>query len=304
MKGMRSGDRAWLNGCFVPRESLSIPVGDCGFVLGATVTEQLRTFGGELFLPKIHGERLSESLGVVGIHLDFSICDVMNAAADVARSNYAQMAGGDLGVSIFVTPGNFPSQYEGEASQSRVAVHSFPLAFGLWRNAYVSGVSLQSVSIQQIPEASWPIRVKHRSRMHYYLADHEANKKESGARAVLCHSDGRVSETSTSNIAIVHNGRVITPPSSDALSGVSLGFTRSLAISEGIRWEEHSLLMSDLLRADEVLLTSTPSCILPVKSIDGFLIADGQPGRVFHQLLRAWNTSVGMDIVNQAQRAQ
>ncbi len=304
MKGMRSGDRAWLNGHFVPRESLAIPVGDSGFVFGATVTEQLRTFGGELFLPKIHGERLSESLGVVGIHLEFSIDDVMNAAAEVAHLNYDQIDGGDLGVSIFVTPGNLPAQHEGEASQPRVAVHSFPLAFSLWRNAYVSGVTLQSVSIQQIPEESWPIRVKHRSRLHYYLADHEANRKATGSRAVLCHPDGRVSETSTSNIAIVRDGGVVTPPPTDALSGVSLGFTRRLAMAEGIRWKEQSLSMRDLLKADEIFLTSTPSCILPVTRVDDVLIANGQPGRIFRQLLGAWSTSVGIDIVNQDHSTQ
>ena len=55
---------AWLDGRFLSRGDLSLPVGDAGFVLGATVTEQLRTFRGELFLPDDHGRRLDESLAV------------------------------------------------------------------------------------------------------------------------------------------------------------------------------------------------------------------------------------------------
>ena len=53
------GELAWLDGRSIPRGDLALPVGDGGFVLGATVTEQLRTFGGTLFLPDDHGRRLA-----------------------------------------------------------------------------------------------------------------------------------------------------------------------------------------------------------------------------------------------------
>ncbi len=40
---------AYLNGALIPASQAVLPVYDTGFVQGATVTEQLRTFGGELF---------------------------------------------------------------------------------------------------------------------------------------------------------------------------------------------------------------------------------------------------------------
>ncbi|NBP81852.1 TetR family transcriptional regulator, partial [bacterium] len=60
---------AWMNGRFLPAAELSLPVGDAGFVLGATVTEQLRTFRGRLFRPHAHSKRLHESLVITGIDL-------------------------------------------------------------------------------------------------------------------------------------------------------------------------------------------------------------------------------------------
>jgi branched-chain amino acid aminotransferase len=301
VKGMRAGDQAWLNGRFLPRESLTLPVGDAGFVLGATVIEQMRTFRGELFLPGPHRDRLANSLAAVGIDPGLPLDDVMAAAAEVARTNHAHVGAGDLGVVIFVTPGDQPSQHEGMRGPPLVAVHSFPLAFSLWADAYEAGVSLRSVAVRQVPGASWPIHAKVRSRLHYFLADREAHDAEPGARAVVCHADGRVSETSTANIAIVRNGAVVSPPPADALPGVSLGFARHLAADAGIDWNEQSLTMSDLATADEILLTSTPSCILPAARLDGRAVAVGPPGPVFYRLLAAWNQAVGIDIAGQAQ---
>jgi branched-chain amino acid aminotransferase len=189
-----------------------------------------------------------------------------------------------------------------------VAVHSFPLAFSLWADAYEAGVSLRSVAVPQVPAACWPIHAKVRSRLHYFLADREAHAAEAGSRAVVCHADGRVSETSTANIAIVRDGRIVSPPPADALPGVSLGFARQLAATAGIGWAEQSLTMADLATADEILLTSTPSCCLPATWVDGKAVGQrrfheaGRPGPVYRQLLAAWSKAVSVDIAGQACR--
>jgi branched-chain amino acid aminotransferase len=306
VKGFRPGDRAWLNGSVIPRESLHLPVGDTGFVLGATVTEQFRTFRGELFLPEPHRDRLAGSLAAVGIDPGFPLDELLAAAAEIARHNHRHVAddaapiGGDLGLVIFVTPGAQAAQHEGHGGSPLVAIHSFPLAFALWVDAYSSGASLRSVSVRQVPAECWPVHAKVRSRLHYFLADREAHAIEPGARAVVCHADGRVSETSTANIAIVREGTILTPPPADALAGVSLGFARRLAEAAGIPWAERSLAVADLVAADEILLASTPSCILPACRFDGVSVGGGTPGPFFQRLLAAWSREVGLDIAAQA----
>lgn len=295
------GDLAWLDGVMIPRRELSIPVGDAGFVLGATVTEQLRTFAGRLFLPDRHAARFRESLRITGIDLPAGVEPAFAAAREVAAHNHASgPAGGDLGVVIFATPGDLPAQHGGRRSRPRVAVHTFPLAFTLWARAYDEGVALRSVPIAQVPAASWPLALKCRSRMHYHLADQAAAASEPGARAILCHADGRVSETSTANLAIVRQGTIITPPSTDSLGGISLDYAAELARGLGFAWREQSLTLADLAAADEALLTSTPSCLLPVARLDGRPIGTGRPGAMFRRLLAAWSAHVGLDIARQA----
>ena len=79
---------AWQDGTFLPRDQFSIAPGDAGFVLGATVTEQLRTIGGELFLPDDHAERLANSLHEVGVHPDETMQSIFSAANQVASHNH------------------------------------------------------------------------------------------------------------------------------------------------------------------------------------------------------------------------
>ena len=161
----------------------------------------------------------------------------------------------------------------------------------------------RSVSIRQIPEASWPLALKCRSRMHYHLADREADTSERGSRAVLCHADGRVSETSTANIAIVQQTAILAPLPADALRGVSLHYLKQLAEAAGIAWRETSLREDDLAAADEILLTSTPNCLLPATRFDGRPVGSGRPGPVFRSLLARWSETVGLDIAAQARAA-
>jgi len=302
------GGWAWVDGRFVPADDLAVPVGDAGFVLGATVTEQLRTFRGRLFLPEPHLRRLAESLAILGLDPGRPLDAIASAAAEVAARNHPLLASSrpdaplppDLGVVIFVTPGDLPAQHEGRGGPPRVVVHSFPLAFRSWAAAYDVGVSLRSVSVRQVPEACWPIRAKVRSRLHYFLADREAQAAEPGARAVLAHADGRISETSTANIATVSRGTVTSPPPADALEGVSLGHARLLAARLGIPWREASLTAADLAAADEILLTSTPNCILPATRFDGGPVGVGRPGAVYRAILDAWSADTGLDIAAQA----
>ncbi len=300
----RFAELAWLDGRSIPRGELLLPVGDAGFVLGSTVTEQLRTFSGRLFLPELHLARFRDSLAVAGIDPGFPLDVIFAAAATVARHNHALgRPESDLGVIIFATPGDQPSQHEGRAGSPRVAIHTFPLAFRMWARCYEEGMSLRSVSIRQVPEACWPLSLKCRSRMHYHLADREADAAERGARAILCHADGRVSETSTANIAIVREGTILSPPPADALRGVSLHYVRQLAEGLGIHWREASLCVEDLAGADEVLLASTPNCLLPATRLDGRPVGAGRPGRVQRKLLESWSRSIGLDVARQAQTA-
>jgi branched-chain amino acid aminotransferase len=86
------------------------------------------------------------------------------------------------------------------------------------------------------------------------------------------------------------------------LHGISLSVVVELAQQLGIPSNERDLSTDDVASADEVLLTSTPMCLLPATRFNGRPIGAGEPGPIFHHLLKAWSDLAGLDIAGQAER--
>jgi len=295
---------AFLNGRWVSASQLAVSAVDAGFVLGATVAEQLRTFGGELFRLDEHLARLEHSLQIVGIDPGMTRRELAQTAAELVGRNHALLApGDDLGLSIFVTPGIYPAYAEAGSGGPTVALHTYPLPFRLWAEKYEAGQSLVTTPYCQVPPECWPAVLKCRSRMHYYLADRHAAGVEPGARALLLDRDGRVIEASTANV-LIHRADegLLSPPPARILPGISLAVVGELARDLAIPMAERELTPDDLAAADEVLLSSTPFCLLPVTRFNGRKIGGGRPGPVFTKLLRAWAERVGVEPAEQARR--
>ena len=295
--------QAYLNGRFLPASAAAIPVTDAGFVLGATVAEQVRTFAGKLFRLDDHLARLDGSLRLVGVDPGIRREDLAGIARELVARNYPLLApGDDLGLSIFVTPGPYAA-YSSEPAEPTVCLHTYLLPFRLWADKYRTGQALVTTDVEQVSPKSWPPSLKCRSRMHYYLADQKAATVEPGARALLLDRDGWVVEASTANLMIfTGNDGLLTPPRGKVLEGISLREVDELAGKLGIPTGQRDLTPSDVASAGEALLTSTPMCLLPVTRLDGRPIGDGRPGEIFGRLLAAWNEAVGIDIAAQAER--
>ncbi len=304
---------AYLNGRILPASQLAVSPVDTGFLQGAAVAEQLRTFAGKLFCLDEHFARLERSLQIAEIEPPQTRAELAATAEElVARNRRLLDPADDLGLSIFITPGLHPAYAapgldpEGvgrDLGEPTVCLHTYPLPFAQWAQKYHTGQSLVTTGVEQVPAACWPPALKCRSRMHYYLADRKAAKIEAGARALLLDRDGWVTETSTANILVYSSGQgLVSPPQETVLSGISLGAIARLARQLGIPLSYRRLSPADVAGAEEVLLSSTPWCLLPMTRFNGRPIRSGVPGPVFGRLLAAWGETVGVDIAGQAQR--
>ncbi len=295
--------QAYLNGRFVEASQAVVSVVDGGFVQGTTVAEQLRTFGGKLFRLSAHVERLFRCLEVVGVDPGLARQEMAQVATQLAADNHKLLApGDDLGLAVLVTPGTYPAMAPGKPEGPTVCMHTYPLRFDLWAGTYQRGQSLSTTDVAQVPSACWPSELKCRSRMHYYLADRQAHARWPGSRAVMLDHEGHVTETTTSNVVVWEaTTGLVTPPRHKILPGISLAVLCELAAGLGVAVVERDLWPDDLLAADEVFLTGTSTCILPVVALGGQAIGGGRPGPMFGRLKSAWNALVGLDIVQQAQ---
>ncbi|MGA2796625.1 MAG: aminotransferase class IV [Thermoguttaceae bacterium] len=296
--------QAYLNGDWIPDSSAAVSVTDAGFVLGVTVAEQLRTFSGRIFRLEDHLDRLEHSLRVIGVDPGLNRRQWIAIACELVERNSPFLTpGDDWGLSIFVTPGIYRIYGPAEHSRPTIGLHTYPLPFHLWAEKYRGGQALVTTPIRQVAGECWPPDVKCRSRMHYYLADRMATEKDPGARAILLDQEGYVSETSTANVLIYRKGDgLISPPWEKILHGISLAVTIEIAGSLGIPCQNRDLRVEDLALADEIILTSTPMCMLPVTRLNGRPISGGSPGEITQKLLAAWGTTAGLDIQGQAER--
>lgn len=289
--------QAYLNGSLIAARALSVSATDPGFVMGVTVSEQIRTFHHKLFRADDHFARLNGSLQLIGITT--VNLDDLRATADqlVARNSRDLNADDDLGLTIFVTPGE-------SADQPTVGMFTRPLPFRNWKDKYSQGDHLVITSVRQVPSSCWPAELKCRSRMHYYLADQEAKRTRPDARAILLDQDGFVAEASTASLLIYRQDEgLIGPPRNKVLPGISVLMLKDLADKLKVPFVHREIRPEELFTADEVLLSSTSPCVWPVATIDNQqLTAGAVDTSISDQLLHAWSELVGVDIVQQAQQ--
>jgi branched-chain amino acid aminotransferase len=106
--------------------------------------------------------------------------------------------------------------------------------------------------------------------------------------AVVLDSTGRVVEGTTSNVFLVKNGELVTPPEE---AGILMGITREkileLARRANVPVREASFFPREMLAADEVFISSSIREIFPVVTVDGAPVGNGKPGPVTQELLAA-----------------
>ncbi len=94
-------------------------------------------------------------------------------------------------------------------------------------------------------------------------------KARGGVEAVFANTRGELCEGTGSNIFVVLDGTVVTPP---ADSGLLEGITRELLLEwcrdDGMRVEERPLPLDILRTADEVFITSSTRDVLAVHGVD------------------------------------
>jgi branched-subunit amino acid aminotransferase/4-amino-4-deoxychorismate lyase len=176
-------------------------------------------------------------------------------------------------------------------------MHTFPLPFERYAGLFREGACLVTPSVQHVSAIGVDPRIKQRSRLHWWFADHEARQRRPGAVALLLDENGFVTETAAANFLLVRGGAVFSPPRASVLGGISLLVLEELCHDLGVAFVERQLTLDDCLRADEAWLSSTPYCLVGVRQINDTSLA--WPGQLLQSVLSAWSDRVGVDIRRQ-----
>ena len=283
---------AYKNGQFIPAEQLSIPVGDAGFVWGATVTDRVRTFNGQLFRLQDHLRRFRESCKWSRIPLVESDDQLTELSERLVNHNRGLP---DEVVIWIATPGPLAafSSFDQGSSRDRptMIAYSLPINSGRRERLAKEGARLvtKAAELGVIPT------VKHRSRLPWWIAQKYVHDDDPLAEPLFIDlSSGAILETPTSNVLAVVDGVVRTPPAGEVLEGVSLIVVTELCRNLGIPFVRDQLTRDELLVASEIMMANTTDCLVGVSSLDQQSVPFAGP--VLNRLLDAWSDLVGVNL--------
>ena len=114
---------------------------------------------------------------------------------------------------------------------------------------------------------------------------------EQGCAEAILVKDGYVTEGAASNIFVVIDGILITPPKSrEILPGITRDVILKIAEQNNIPHSEDIISFEALKTASEIWLTSSTREIIPVVQLDNEMIANGKPGPVWQTMNRLFQT--------------
>ena len=289
---------AYLNGAGFPRPSSRIAVDDVGFLQGATVTERLRTFRGEVFRLDEHLRRLRHSLEIVGLAVDDITAQIAQAVPEFVERNQPQLSPGRRLVDRRVRDaGRFR---RGPANRVRPRISAAVSALGL---ALRSGRDGRHQRHPADPPAVLAARAEVPQPDALLSGRRRAAAAQPGARAICSMRTATSPKPPPPTCCVYREGEgLVSPPHEHILFGVSLGVVKELAAKLDVPFVTRPLTVEEFRSADEAMLTSTSVCLLPIVQCDGQPIGDGQPGPIYRRLLAAWSELVGVDIAEQARR--
>ena len=108
---------------------------------------------------------------------------------------------------------------------------------------------------------------------------------ECGCAETILLRDGRLTEGSASNIFVVRDGLLLTPPKSRfMLPGITYDVVLEIARERGVPHQVRDVSEEELRSADEIWLTSSTKEVLPISTLDGKPVGDGQPAQLAAQM--------------------
>jgi branched-chain amino acid aminotransferase len=293
---------AWFNGQFMPEAQVMIPFRDRSWKYGDGAFDMTRTFEGKPFRLKEHIDRFYRSLRYLRIDPGVSPKEMVAVSEEiVARNEHLRAAHGDWWVGQRVSRGVDAVGDEGwEHTGPNVVVEVLPLPLKGRARHFRDGADVVVPPLRRTAPDMLSPRAKTHNYLNMIVAEQPVKAADPGAWAVLLDVNGNLAEGLGSNIFVVRDSRLQTPREKYVLPGVSRQMTMDLAAKLGIACEERDIDLFDAANADEMFLTSTSLCILPVRTFNGQKVADGKvPGPVTKRLTDAYIAAVGCDFVKQ-----
>jgi D-alanine transaminase len=276
----------YLNGHVGPLAEAKVSVLDRGFVFGDGIYEVAPVYGRRLFRFDEHMARLSRSLAKLRIPNPHTREEWLERIRPLINALGAQGHDDQL-VYIQVTRG--------------VALRDHVMPEGLQPTVFIMVNAMKPPTAQQRHEGVACVTgrdfrwergdIKSISLLGNVLA--RQMSADAGAAETILFRDGHLTEAAACNVWVVREGALLGAPKSEhVLEGIRFELLRELCEDVGVPYCLRPVSESEVLTADEVMLSSATKEILPVTRIDGQPVGHGalrgKPGPVYARLYEAY----------------
>ena len=269
-------EKVFLNDKLVDIDKACISVTDSGFLYGAGLFETMRSHNGVVFALADHLDRLFASVDVLSINNPYDREYIAEAIDKVLSANKLT----DARLRLTLTNGPMTESEQQRKSTLLITAakfRSYPPEY------YKKGVMVVLCPFRQNPidPLSGRKTTSYFSRM---IALNLAHQKKA-AESLWFTVDNRLAEGCISNVFLVKNSKLYTPPiKTPVLPGVARKTVCQLALQNSIELIEKDLTIDEVLAADETFLTNVIMQVMPVVGVEKHIVGNGKVGLIAKEL--------------------
>jgi len=269
--------QVYLNGEFKPISEACVSVLDRGFLFGDGVYEVIPAYGGHLLRLEAHLQRLQNSLDGIRLKNPLSNTQWQQMLNQLIEKN----TGVDQSIYLQVT--------RGAASQRN---HNFPdqviptvFAMSNELKPISRQIAEQGIEAVTLDDIRWrACNIKTTALLANTLLRQQATDRGAGEAILL--RDGYATEGSASNVFVVYDNIILTPPTSPLLlPGITRDLVLELSRTHDMPHQEREVREDELRNASEIWITSSNREVLPVLTLDGQPVGTGRAGPVWQQMI-------------------
>ena len=281
------GRQAFLNGSFLVEDEAVVSIYDRGLLYGDGLFETLRTYRGKPFRLDAHLERLASSAAFLKIPLPFKKEEIKEAVYELLRRNRLS----DAYVRITLTRGPYGPPARCGKSSGRLGLETEQATLFIVSRQFTPYPARlyrfgAKAIISRIRRSPRSVLLQHKTLNYLNNILARTQAQESGAdEAIFVNTAGFLTEATVSNLFVVKEGQVFTPPvSAGLLPGITRQAVLEICHRNCIPARENNLRLIALAQAHEAFLTNSLMEIMPLCFIAGKPIGDGRVGDLTRRL--------------------
>ncbi|KAF4890510.1 putative branched-chain-amino-acid aminotransferase [Colletotrichum viniferum] len=267
---------AWVEGNLVPIAEARIPLQDQGFLRSDLTYDVPSVWDGRFFRLEDHLDRLDASCSKLRLKLPLSRDQIRKTLIDMVVKTGIK----DAFVELIVTRGLQSVMFaraEEVAKDNRLYMLVLPFIWVMPPSIQPhGGNAIIARTVRRVPPGAIDPRVKNLQWGDFTRGMLEASDR-GATYPFLTDGDGNLTEGSGFNIILIKDGTLYTPDRG-VLEGVTRKSVIDVARANNIPVRVEVVPVEMAYRADEVLMCTTAGGIMPITSLDGKPVSNGQVG--------------------------